>query len=220
MLYYVKVFKLRTRPELNGLTGECTKYSSETQRYHVRMLKNDHFIAVKAENIVQVSEEWRLSLRRHGQKCTSFYIMKEFDGPGCIHGESPPNHTVFTNLGVPPTLEQVKGFWGGSVYAHILNKARVQTRFKKGCINWYLSAALQAGTFRAGLVFSDGTKISQRERLIAGGPHCCRDGRQQWWPTLLFPLPRDHYGECSWGFRTRGRILFVAIQRVGKPGRA
>lgn len=161
---------------LNRHKGRILRPASP-QRWIVQVLsgsKKSCKVSVLAERLWRVDDKWLSWAARGNGRGNTERMMELFDAPG----PCPPPFSEMCQRNKPPDQDMMLAFWGRHVYEFCktqLSKLKMSVKPWRSEL-WHFSSALDSGSVYLGMLFSDGTRVSQTSSTTTNG---------QWWPSLI-----------------------------------
>jgi hypothetical protein len=103
-----------------------------------------------------------------------------------------PRHTELQLLHGPPDIRKLMAFWGPESFNYMVDRMRQQLvtqRHSNKGLGLMRSFEIPLNEVQFGMVYSDGTKDTQRTPMAAG-----QHEPGQWWPVLVAP---SVYNTCT-----------------------
>ena len=170
----VEIHSLKHDEYANGCKGRIQGAQGSRWLVHIFNLKT--MMAVKAENLYYLDEEW----------CKTTHVLSIFDQNAMIHhfgapGRYPPKLAELKDISKLPSLRKLLDFWGENVYEYMVGKldsamdSAASSNRGRGLF-WHFENCNRKVALA--MVFSDGSKSTQHAPLDS-----CAGS--MFWPVLV-----------------------------------
>ena len=170
----VEIHSLKHDEYANGCKGSIQGAQGSRWLVHIFNLKT--MMAVKAENLYYLDEEW----------CKTTHVLSSFDQNAMIHhfgapGRYPPKLAELKDISKLPSLRKLLDFWGENVYEYMVGKLdsamdSAASSNKGRGLFWHFENCNRKVALA--MVFSDGSKSTQHAPLDS----CAWS---MFWPVLV-----------------------------------